>query len=80
MQYTIRNIPQILDRALRDRARVEGKSLNQVTLQALARGAGFSATGVRFRELDDLAGSWKEDPEFDLALADQDRIDSELWK
>ena len=80
MQYTIRNIPQTLDRALRDRARVEGKSLNQVTLQALARGAGFSGSGVRFRELDDLAGSWKEDPEFDAALADQDRIDSELWK
>ena len=80
MQYTTRNIPQALDRALRDRARVEGKSINEVTLEALARGAGFSGSGIRFRKLDDLAGSWKEDPEFDLALADQDRIDPEVWK
>jgi len=80
MQYTIRNIPEALDQSLRDRAKIEGKSLNQVTLQALARGAGFSGGGVRFRELDDLVGFWKEDPEFDLALADQDSVDPELWK
>jgi hypothetical protein len=32
------------------------------------------------RDLSDLAGTWVEDPGFDEAIADQDRIDSVLWK
>jgi hypothetical protein len=34
----------------------------------------------RFRSLDELAGRWKEDPEFDRALEAQRRIDRKLWK
>ncbi len=80
MQYTVRNVPDALDAALRERARKEGRSLNEVTLQAIARGMGFSATRPRQRDLSDLRGTWCEDPEFDQAIADQDRIDPELWK
>jgi hypothetical protein len=32
------------------------------------------------RDLSDLAGTWVEDPAFDEAIADQDRIDPDLWK
>ncbi len=80
MQYTIRNIPDSLDATLRERARAEGRSLNEVTIRALARGLGFSKQRLRQRDLSDLAGTWKEDPSFDQAIADQDVIDSELWK
>ena len=80
MQYTIRNIPKTLDAMLRDRAKKEGKSLNEMVIQALARAMGFSSEPVRHRDLSHLAGTWVEDPEFDRALEDQDRIDEDLWR
>lgn len=80
MQYTIRSVPQRLDWTLRERARSEGKSLNQVALEALGRGAGCSGDPMRFRDLSDLAGSWKDDPEFDRAIEDQDSVDRDLWR
>ncbi|MFQ5737429.1 MAG: hypothetical protein ACE5JX_00315 [Acidobacteriota bacterium] len=80
MQYTLRKVPAALDTALRERAKVEKKSLNEVTLQALARGMGFSRQAQRYRDLSDLAGRWKEDPTFDQAIVDQHAIDPELWK
>lgn len=80
MQYTVRNIPDALDAELRERAREQKKSLNEVTVETLARGLGLSKEKVRYRDLSDVAGSWKEDPAFDQAIADQDVIDPELWK
>lgn len=80
MQYTIRNIPDYLDAALRDAARDQGKSLNDVAVEALTRGAGISECRVRQRDLSDIVGTWQEDPAFDAALADQDRIDEDMWR
>lgn len=80
MQYTIRNIPKTLDAMLRERARKDGRSLNETVIQTLARAMGFSKEPVRHRDLSSLAGSWIEDPEFDRAIADQDRIDEDLWR
>jgi predicted HicB family RNase H-like nuclease len=47
MQYTIRKVPHSLDEALRRVARERGKSLNEVVIEALARGLALpgSATG-----------------------------------
>ena len=80
MQYTIRNVPEALDTALRERAKAEKRSLNEIAVQALVRGMGFSKIKRRYRDLRDLAGSWKEDPDFDKAIDDQDVIEEELWK
>ena len=80
MQYTIRNIPPALDTAMREEARRQKLSLNQTVLDALSRSLGLSQEPQRLRDLGDIAGSWIEDPEFDQAIADQDRIDEELWK
>jgi hypothetical protein len=79
MQYTLRGIPKLLDHTLRERARQEGKSLNEVAVQALERGSGLEGEPIKRRDLRDLAGRWREDPEFDRAIADQDRVDPELW-
>ena len=65
---------------LRERARTEGRSLNSVTVDALARGLGLSDSELRYTDLDDLAGTWVSDPEFDRVVAEMDRIDEELWK
>jgi plasmid stability protein len=80
MQYTIRNIPDTLDEALRRRARERGKSLNEVAIEALARGAGVAGERRRQRDLRDIAGTWRKDPAFDSALAAQDTIDPEMWR
>jgi plasmid stability protein len=79
MQYTIRNIPDYLDAALRRAARAQGRSLNEVAVQELARGAGVSARPSRQRDLSDMAGTWREDPAFESALAAQDTVDEGLW-
>ena len=79
MQYTIRNVPSPLDAALRRSARDQGKSLNEVAMEALARGAGLSERWPQ-RDLSDIAGTWRKDAAFDRALAAQDAIDEELWR
>lgn len=71
IQYTLRNVAPALDRALRRRARQLSKSLNEVALEALARGAGVSHEVIEQHDLDFLVGSWVEDPAVDQALADQ---------
>jgi len=79
MQYTIRNVPRTLDEALRRAARERGKSLNEVAIEALARGAGLAGERNRQRDLSDIAGSWRNDPAFDSALAEQDTVDEGMW-
>lgn len=81
MQYTVRNVPRKADEALRRRAEELDVSLNEVLVQALLREAGL-AGGEKsaHHDLDDFAGSWQEDPEFDAIIAEQDRVDEEKWK
>jgi hypothetical protein len=79
MQYTLRNIPEHLDAALRDEARRQDKSLNEVAILALERGAGIAAMPRRRRDLSDVAGSWHEDAAFDSAIEAQDTVDPSLW-
>jgi hypothetical protein len=79
VQYTLRNVPEGVDRALRLRAARLSKSLNEVAVEALALGAGV-AEEREHHDLDFLFGSWVEDPVVDRALREQRRIDKALWK
>jgi hypothetical protein len=79
-QLTIRKVPIAVERALRRRSKQEDKSLNQVALEALARGAGVGGERVKQRDMNDIAGTWIEDPGFEAALEEQRRIDPELWR
>jgi len=79
-QYTIRNIPLSIDQELRERAKSLGKSLNEVTLEAIRRGLGRTNEEVAYDDLDDLAGTWQADELFDQAIADQDTIEPSLWQ
>lgn len=80
MQYTIRNISTMIDRALRERARREGKSLNKVAAEALARGLDLEDQRVRRRDLSAIAGSWVRDREVERALDEQRKVDPDLWR
>jgi hypothetical protein len=79
-QYTIRNVPKVVDRALRRRAERSSKSLNEVAVEALARGAGVEQEAREHHDLDFLFGSWIDDPAVNAALAEQREIDTDLWK
>jgi hypothetical protein len=79
MQYTVRGIPTTVDKALRQRARAKGKSLNEVAIEALAEGIGLEAHLER-RDLSDIVGTWKKDAAIEAALAAQDEVDEDLWK
>ncbi len=79
-QYTIRSVPSAVDRALRDQARREKRSLNEVALEALRRGVGLDTPDRLFDDLDDVVGTWEEDPDFDAAIRRQDVVDRSLWR
>jgi len=60
-------------------ARVDAEAGRGITIaiEALIQGAGLGKTPLRQRDLSDIAGTWQEDPEFDQAIADQDRMDEQ---
>jgi len=79
-QMTIRRVPEKVAQKLNEVARNEAKSLNQVALEALRKGLDMAEEAVEYHDLDDLAGTWKDDPEFDRAIAAMDTVDTELWQ
>ena len=69
-----------MKRLLQELAKREEKSLNQVSLEVLERGLGLGSEEIVYHDLDDLAGTWVHDPEFDRAIEEQHRVEPELWK
>jgi plasmid stability protein len=79
-QFTIRGVPERVGARIRQRAQEEGKSINAVAVEALARGIGLTEDEQVYADLDDLAGTWVADPGFDRVVAEMDIVDEELWK
>jgi len=79
-QLTIRRVPERVKQLLKELAKREEKSINQIILEILERGLGLAGEEIVYHDLDDLAGTWVDDPEFDKAIEEQHRIDPELWK
>jgi len=80
MQYTVRNIPERLDHQIREEARRQGKSINQVILENLLRAFGLKGEAPKRRDLSAVAGTWVADSEVEDALDEQRRIDEEMWR
>jgi plasmid stability protein len=80
VQVTIRNVPQQVKKLLSDRAASDGKSLNTVLVEALSLAAGVSPWTANHTDLDELAGSWVDDPDFDNVIREQHQIDEEMWR
>ncbi len=75
MHLQIQNIPRQVDEALRARAKAEGKTLDQVALEAIESGLGLNGAASKKRDLNDVAGTWVDDPAFDQARQSHERID-----
>ncbi len=80
MQYTIRGVPPAVDEAIRERARAEGKSINDIAVAALTDGVGLGAADIVRRDLSDVAGTWVDETDVNAAIAAQDQVDESLWK
>lgn len=87
MTITLRNLPPQVERAIRDKAKKEGLSLNRTVAKLLAEatGKGPSKPGKRVlhHDLDHLAGKWtkEEADEFDAFLRQhRSLIDSKDWQ
>ncbi len=78
-QYTIRNVPMSVDRALRRKAAEHKVSLNAVVLRALEAEAGVGPTPREHHDLDSFFGTWIADRKVDRALAEQRRVDPADW-
>ena len=81
---TLRNIPPEIQRVIQKVAREKG-SLNQAVISLLYEGVGLSQKPKKprkYRDLDKFFGTWtkEEADEFDKCLAEQRKIDPELWK
>lgn len=79
-QYTIRGVPEEVDRMLRQRAKKEGRSLNEIALEGLAEAAGVENGKKTYHDLDHLIGTWEHDPAVEEALAAQRVVDEEMWR
>ena len=81
---TLRNIPPHVARLIERKAREEKTSLNRAVVSLLEQRTAVRENGKRtiHRDLDFLFGSWtqKEAAAFDADLAEQRKIDPELWK
>lgn len=81
---TLRNLPPLLDRAIRQRARKKGVSVNKVVIALLQDHLGESPKrqARRYHDLDELAGVWskREADTFEEVLTKQRTIDPKLWK
>jgi hypothetical protein len=56
-----------------------GQSLNETLLEVIADGLHARGQSIKYRDLSKLAGTWVEDPAFDEAMKDFERIDPEQW-
>jgi len=83
---TVRNLPPEVARAIREKARKEGLSLNRAVTRLLAEATGHAHSKLNMRlphrDLDKYAGLWtkEEADEFEGFLKEQRVIDTEEWK
>ena len=76
IQYTLRGIPANLDTALREEAAQYGKSLNALLLEKLSA----ASENPRTNGLEKFAGTWVEDPAFDEAIKEFEKVDHAEWE
>jgi hypothetical protein len=77
IQYTIRGIPEEVDRVLRERAKGAGVSLNQLVLEELAK---VTVGTTKKGDFSEFVGAMHIDEEFQAILDEQRKIDWEMWK
>ncbi len=75
---TLRDVPQALDRRLRELARTQNKSLNKTIIQVLIESLHLGDGNDRQRDVSDLAGTWSNEQaaEFEANTRVFDQLDN----
>ena len=68
IQYTIRNIPEPVDTAVRSVARKKGISFNSTVVEALEMAVGANGRQTRNTDFDWIIGSGLKDDSFDESM------------
>jgi hypothetical protein len=80
---TIRNLPPEVERAVREKARKDGVSVNRAVGVLLEEATGRTPKRrARHHDFDKYAGRWRkaEADAFDSSLREQRGVDSDDWK
>lgn len=78
MTLVLRDIPEEVEQALRAKAEAEGKTPEQVAIEALSANAALK--GGKKSDFSRVVGTWVDDPIFDEVRREHDQIDPDLWK
>ncbi|NJD56445.1 MAG: hypothetical protein FIA94_08595 [Nitrospirae bacterium] len=81
---TIRGLDDITMKALKERAKQDGSSINTALLRILKKELGIEKKRhtVVYHDLDHLAGTWdkKELADFRCNVKEFEKIDEKMWK
>ncbi|MCX7023869.1 MAG: hypothetical protein NT080_04535 [Spirochaetes bacterium] len=79
-QISLRDLAPAVEAHLRERARIEGRSLSRIASEILTKAAGLGESGKK-RDLSRFAGTWSHEDatEFEATQGPFSAIDEELW-
>lgn len=79
-QISLRDLSPAVEAHLRERARIEGRSLSRIASEILAQAAGLDHSDKK-RDLSRFAGTWSQEDaaEFEATQGSFSAIDEELW-
>jgi len=81
---TIRGLDELTIKALKEKAKEEGTSVNATLVNLLKEDLGLKKKKrmVLYNDLDHLAGTWsdKEYKEFQRVMKDFETVDESIWK
>jgi len=80
IQYTIRNIPPVVDQVIKKRAQQSGKSFNQTVVDLLSLQTFGTTEPPTDEGLGWFFGALTLDEGFDEAIRDMSRIDEDIWR
>ncbi len=80
IQYTIRNIPDPVDKVIRKRSKQSGRSFNQTVVDILSLQTFGTTEIAKDNNFDWLYNKNTLDDSFDEAIKDISKLDKELWK
>ncbi len=81
-QMTLRQVPDAVEKGIRERARSTGSSLNRVIIDLMEESLQVRPVEKKKRDVARLAGKWSqaECEAFDRNTLAFERIDEEIWK
>ena len=80
IQYTIRNIPEPVDKVIRKRSNQSGKSFNQTVVDLLSLQTFGTTELAKDDNFDWLYNKNSLDDSFDEAIKDISKVDKKLWE